>query len=105
MVSRYPAGSNRPGRGDGEREPSGAVQRADPGEPRPSVAVVEAVARVRDCEPTDLEPLVAVVDPDALDVLAAGTSQRDDGPRVEFEYEGVAVEVRGGEVLVAADRR
>lgn len=47
----------------------------------PSIAVVEVLATVRDCEPTDLDPLYEAVDPEALDRLltvpAAGPDAGD----------------------------
>lgn len=39
-----------------------------------SMAVVAVLSTVRNCGPTDLEPLAESIDPDALDELATGTS-------------------------------
>ncbi|OLZ42498.1 hypothetical protein A6E15_16685 [Natrinema saccharevitans] len=72
------------------------------GEPA-SEAVVAAVAAVRGSRPAALEPLHAVVDPDALDSLVdhadrvgtAGSHQ------VWFTYQGLDVGVRtGGEIRI-----
>lgn len=92
----------RDGPGDDGRAADGRRRTVRSAERPPSVLAVEVVADARGCDPTDLEPLYAVVDPDALDALVAGG--RGGGPRVAFEYEGVAVEVRDdGGLVVAAD--
>lgn len=53
--------------------------------------VIEAVSEVSNHDPTSLEPLYSVVDPDALDALF------DPGylgnPQVEFQYNGCRVRV------------
>lgn len=60
-----------------------------------SLAVTEALATVRHCEPTELEPLYRSVDPDALDrLVASGTEQLR-----------VAMHIDGFEVVVTGDRR
>jgi len=60
----------------------------------PSTAVIEIVAEIRGCEPTNLDPLHGDVDPDALDALLR---PRSDGQRwsneIRFSYEGVLVEL------------
>jgi len=57
-----------------------------------SLAVTEALATIRHCEPTDLEPLYRSVDPDALDrLVATGTDQL----RVTMDMDGFEVVVTG----------
>ena len=61
-----------------------------------SVAVTKALADIRHCEPTDLEPLYRSVDPDALDRLVdSGTAQL----RVRMDVDGFEVLVTGGRRL------
>lgn len=71
----------------------------------PSYQVVQAVADATGRDPTALEPLNEVIDPDALDGLF--TDAADDGPhptgRVTFTFAGCDVVVGpGGEVEVSA---
>ncbi|MFB6096986.1 MAG: HalOD1 output domain-containing protein [Haloferacaceae archaeon] len=67
-------------------------------------AIVEAVARVNDVDPIDLDPLQSVVDPDALEKLVSsleGSASRDEEWRTEFSFEGCHVEITSsGEVAV-----
>lgn len=67
--------------------------------------IVEAVATVKDAEPTDLEPLQTAVDADALEGLVSslGRSASLDGKwRTEFTFEGCHVEVTSsGDVTVS----
>lgn len=69
---------------------------------RPSTAVLEAVAAVEGCEPTDLEtPLYECVDPEALDALVASPLQGE----VRFSYHGHELVVDGrGNVAVVESR-
>jgi len=60
-----------------------------------SVAVMEALATVRHCEPTRLEPLYRSVDPDALDRLVASGS----------DQLRVTIRIDGFDVVVTGDRR
>ena len=60
-----------------------------------SVAVTEALAAIKHCGPTDLEPLYRSVDPDALDRIVDSGST---GLRVRIELDGF-------EVVVTGDRR
>lgn len=61
----------------------------------PSLAVMEALAAIRHCEPTELEPLYRAIDPDALDrLVASGTDQLRIGLTVD-----------GFDVVVTGDRR
>lgn len=53
--------------------------------------VIEAVSEVSDHDPTSLDPLYSVVDPDALDALF--DSGYSGNPQVEFQYDGCKVEV------------
>lgn len=45
----------------------------DSSETSASTAVVEAIASIRHCEPTELEPLYNSVDSDALDAIIGGS--------------------------------
>ena len=60
-----------------------------------SVAITAALATVRHCEPTQLEPLYNAVDPDALDRLVASGS----------DALSVTMALDGFEVVVTGDRR
>jgi hypothetical protein len=60
-----------------------------------SIAVMEALASVRHCDPTELEPLYRSVDPDALDRLVASGSAKL----------CVTMSLDGFEVVVTGDRR
>lgn len=57
-----------------------------------STAVMTALASVRHCEPTELDPLYRSVDPDALDRLVASGS---DHLRVTMHIDGFEVVVTG----------
>jgi len=60
---------------------------------RPSVAVVEAVAREAGVRPVDLPPLYDTIDPDALDQLLP-----TDGPGlVRFRYDDYDVTLSGAD--------
>lgn len=63
-----------------------------------STAVTTAVAAAKDTDPTSLPPLYDVIDPDALDDVAAC-----DTVGVSFEYAGYEIHVdgRGGIALVS----
>ena len=65
------------------------------GETPASVALTEALADIRHCEPTELEPLYRTVDPDALDRLVDSGS-----PKLR-----VGIQLDGFEVVVTGDRR
>lgn len=69
----------------------------------PTEAVVDAVAEVHDCEPTDLPPLNDVLDSEALDRVftdTLGGRTRRDGHLV-FQYCDCTVVVSGsGKVVV-----
>ncbi|PSP55182.1 hypothetical protein BRC82_06635 [Halobacteriales archaeon QS_1_67_19] len=64
----------------------------------PSQRVVDAVTAATDADPTEMEPLHDVVDPDALDQLFA---KAETAGYVEFPYADCTVTVRpSGEVEV-----
>lgn len=60
---------------------------------RPSVAVVEAVAREAGVRPVDLPPLYDTIDPDALDQLLP----TDGLGLVRFRYDGYDVTLSGAD--------
>jgi hypothetical protein len=60
---------------------------------RPSVAVVEAVAREAGVRPVDLPPLYDTIDPDALDQLLP----TDDLGLLRFRYGGYDVTLSGAD--------
>ena len=64
----------------------------------PSAAVIETVAVACNREPTGLEPLYEVVDPDALDALVRSSSDSPAAERttVTFEFADKSVTVHGG---------
>jgi hypothetical protein len=60
----------------------------------PSEGVVEAMCAVSNIEPTSLDPLYSVIDPDALDtIFESGFSGN---PTVKFQYNGREVMVENG---------
>lgn len=64
----------------------------------PSEAVVERVAALEGADPTELEPLFEVIDPEALDMLIESECDPDESDlRIEFTYHGhdVTVTARG----------
>ncbi|MFC6756065.1 MULTISPECIES: HalOD1 output domain-containing protein [Haloarcula] len=67
-----------------------------------TVAVVEAVSSVENCEPTALPPLYRVVDTDALDALfATGPGAGGDrGCAVSFAFSDSHVTIENGERIV-----
>ena len=85
---------------------SDASQERNIDDTSPTEAVVDAVAEVHDCEPTDLPPLSDVLDPEALDGLftdTPGGRTRRDGHLV-FRYCDCSVVVLGsGKVVVDAN--
>lgn len=62
-----------------------------------SEAVVTAVADEIGVEPLDLEPLMTVIEPDALETLIDSMDSSPDEPmdRVSFTYSGCEVTVTG----------
>ncbi len=65
----------------------------------PSTAVVEAVARARSVDQTELPPLNDHVDPDALDRLLRGTSS----VQVSFQYDDAEVFVTSDGAIEVSD--
>lgn len=66
---------------------------------KPSTAVVLAVAEIRDADPSELDPLYDVVDPEALDRLFTNTSSPVGA--TQFEYEGFEISIhKGGELHI-----
>lgn len=63
----------------------------------PSRGVYTVVAAVENCSPLDLTPLAEATDPDALDTLLEGDSERE---QVSFQYCGYDVTVTPTEVRV-----
>lgn len=72
-----------------------------------STAVVEAVARSKGVDHTELPPLSDVVDPDALDALFSGpvsrNGSRHEPPVVEFMYADRQVIVHSDEDIQVRD--
>jgi len=60
----------------------------------PSMAIIEAMASVRDTTPTELDPLVETVDPMAIDRLVKKADATDDRV-LEFRYVDHQVTIRG----------
>ncbi|WP_049916866.1 HalOD1 output domain-containing protein [Halogeometricum pallidum] len=64
--------------------------------------VIAAVAEANGIEPTDLDPLFDVIDPDALnDIYRTKWAQSPRSLTVEFQYEGCTVVVRAKKVTVS----
>lgn len=70
-----------------------------------SEKVVSAVATERDAAPTDLEPLFAAIDPDALDGLygRSGSDSHRSPDRLSFRFGGCEVTVDGDGSVTAKD--
>jgi len=70
--------------------------------PSQSTKVVEAVADELDVDPMDLDPLIEVIDPDALDTLFKGQNRSGE---IRFSYSGYRVIVQeDGQVMLNEDR-
>lgn len=88
---------------DPSRRDTAYVTTFDPAGDRPSEAVVNAVAALREEDPGDLTPLYDVVEPDALDSFVEHAQRvGDEGThQVWFTYEGLDVGVRSdGEIRI-----
>jgi predicted RNA-binding protein with PUA-like domain len=72
----------------------------DPESENPSLQVLEAVAAVRNVDPTDLDPLDRYIDPDALNAIFVPTYQMaGTHASISFGYEDLLVIVHSdGEV-------
>ncbi|WP_230198668.1 HalOD1 output domain-containing protein [Halopiger djelfimassiliensis] len=69
---------------------------------RPSMAVIDLVARADGADPIDLEPLYNAIDPDVLDTVC----DSDSGfTSLEFEYQGhtVSVEASDGTLEISLE--
>jgi hypothetical protein len=98
---------NTSGDGAGADE-SAVTTRYDPSETKPSTAIVEAVARAAERDPTTLTPLFDSVDPDTVDrLLDDGHPGSDAGVEVSITLDRFQVTVDGEAVTVspAADSR
>lgn len=90
--------SNSPGKANHDRSAVSTSERDRWTEKGPSRSVVDAVAAVTDSRAESLRPLYEVVDPDALDRLCGGATDRQSqsgGTLVSFRYEGCEVTVSG----------
>ncbi|MFC6718897.1 HalOD1 output domain-containing protein [Natrialbaceae archaeon GCM10025810] len=72
---------------------SATAEWAPDSENTPLYAVVSAVAEAEEVDPVDLPPLYNAIDLEALNTLF--TSESGTVSRVEFEYAGYSVVVRG----------
>lgn len=72
-----------------------------------SLRVIQAVAERENTDPTDLEPLHNVVDPDALDALFSRSEPVTDGVPdvVKFDYCGHPVTVDRSRGVLIDDQR
>lgn len=73
--------------------------------PAPSSRVIDAVARSKGVDATELPPLYETVDPDALDALCASYTNGGDGTamHIRFTYAGREVVVRTPEHVEVGD--
>lgn len=62
---------------------------------RPSIAVIEAMAFVKNRDPTNIEPLYRVICPDALDGVLSGA----DAVTVSFTWEEHNVVVSAADII------
>ena len=71
-----------------------------------SMAVIETLADVMGADPTDLTPLHATVDPDALDAFVRVRDRTIGDTRVTFTHEDTAVTVQSyGVVTITPGRK
>lgn len=72
----------------------------DPDAESPSIRIAEAVATIKEADPTALDQLDAAVDPDALDAVFGPTRESPGNHgSVSFVYEGLTVTVHSdGEI-------
>jgi len=64
----------------------------------PSVAVIGAIADIRDADPERLDPLYEAIDPDALDRVVTAVPTEEDRS-VTFDYGGYEVTVSNGGIV------
>lgn len=76
--------------------PEGTYHSTIPDETPSTVAIVEAVAAVKDCEPTEINPLCDTVDPEAIAQLPRSSTG---SLRIDFTVTGVEVTVYSDESL------
>ena len=67
---------------------------------KPSEGVVMAVARVTNQSPLEMEPLIEIIDPDALNTLLASTGGSDPSVTVSFGYCGCQVTATATEIQI-----
>lgn len=63
-----------------------------------SLLIVEAVSAITGQEPTAIEPLYSVIDPEALESLLS--SAQNSNMKVSFAFAGCTVGFTGGELVV-----
>lgn len=86
-------------------EPSvrnGEIHETQIGDRKPSEAVVDVVAAVRDVEPAALTPLYQTVDPDAIDSLCTNDGLGAE-PTIRFTYEELIVTVSASGVITVVE--
>jgi len=79
---RTTAGAQNDGSQRGAESDADGVQTRFTADDSPSEQIIQTVAQVKGVEPTALEPLYNVVDPDALDTLFADPHVFDENPVV-----------------------
>ena len=87
-----------------DTKPIGFVSTFDPTGDSVALRVAESVAAFYEVEPTDLDPLYSVIDPDGLDALFTSTqSDRSLKGELTFQYENVTVSVNGDGTIRLSD--
>lgn len=78
---------------DGQYDPDEGVYRIDSAsaDELPSMAIVMAMAAIRDVEPTELDPLYEAVDPERLDSFLRVEGDVVDAVTLEFSYHGHSI--------------
>jgi hypothetical protein len=82
---------------NGIQDREGSTQRmikysSEPSE-APDIAVVNAIAKARGCDVSNMKPLYDVVDLDALNQLATEYSSADSDLQVSFSTDDMSVEI------------
>lgn len=88
VSQKYPSGPSEPQIGTGKQQTATEKQQTV------AEKVIHAVADAEGVSPLDLRPLVAVIDPDALNRLFPDATEN---AAVEFTYHGHRVRVSGDE--------